>query len=469
MLKQSCQQGIREDSPLQHPKELAPFIRDAPLPVLVRSTLEWMLRQATLEHLFERTAQDQYTRELTLTFLVDLMLDVACGIQPSALKAFHARPTGLTVSRQALYGKLRRMEPAVSAAVVQQFSVLAEQMIQRLGSGHAEPVAGYRARVVDGTVLGGRTEHRIKPLRNLRCAGLTAMALAVYAPAQRVVRQVVLAEDAYTGERALLNQLQIEAGEIWIADRNFCVRSFLLRLHRAQSVFVVRWHGQSCPFNQIKPLHPAPGSQQGALQQWVWLEDSDRHEWLKVRRIVLPLAMPSRNGDTELILMTDLPDTIAADRIGALYRDRWQIETHYHRLTQQLHCEPPALTYPRAALFAFAMAVVAGDALAVVQQALQSAHGEKPVEQLSYYALVLEIAQIWLGMAIAMPSDKWTFIRCCTLNEVTAWLQYVAAHVRMDRFRRSCRGPKKHPAKQPLNRHCLHVSNQRLLDQAKIR
>lgn len=51
-----------------------------------------MLQQAMLEQLFEQTAQDQYTRELTLTCLVDLMLDVACGIQLSALRAFNARP-----------------------------------------------------------------------------------------------------------------------------------------------------------------------------------------------------------------------------------------------------------------------------------------------------------------------------------------------------------------------------------------
>jgi hypothetical protein len=469
MVRQSGKQEAGEGSPLKYPKELAPFIRDAPLPVLARSTLEWLLQQAMLEQLFEQTAQDQYTRELTLTFLVDLMLDVACGIQPSALKAFHARPTSLAVSRQALYGKLRRMEPAISAAVAQQFAALAEQVMQQLGGCQAEPVLGYRARIVDGTVLGGRGEHRIKPLRSLWSAGLTGLALAVYAPAQRLVRQVVLAEDAYAGELTLLDQLQVTAGELWIADRNFCVRPFLFRLHRAQSVFVVRWHGSFCPFNEIEPLHRADGTKQGAMQQWVWLEDRASHEWLKARRIVLPLATPTRNGDTELILMTDLPDTTAADQVCEVYRARWQLETHYQRLTEQLHCEPPTMNYPRAALFAFAMAVTASNALAVVQQALQAEHGEEAVEELSYYAVVLEIAQIWLGMAVVMPTEKWQFIRHRTPFDFAAWLRYVARHVQMDRFRRSRRGPKKKQSKQPLDKSNLqfHVSNKRLLDQSK--
>lgn len=39
------------------PRALAPFLRRTPLPVLVRSCLEWMLAQAHLDALFEQTAQ----------------------------------------------------------------------------------------------------------------------------------------------------------------------------------------------------------------------------------------------------------------------------------------------------------------------------------------------------------------------------------------------------------------------------
>jgi len=470
MLKGSVKQDSNEDSPLEFPKALMPYVRKAPLPVLVRSTLEWLLKQATLEQLFEDTAQDQYTRELTLTFLVDLMLDVASGIQPSALKAFKARSDDLVISRQAFYAKLRRMEPAVSAAVVEQFATLAGQAIESLGPCHAEPIQGYLACVLDGMVMGGRCEHRIKPLHSLQAAGLTSHALAVYRPAQRIISQVVLDEDAYSGERALVDQLLIRAGQLWIADRNFCMRAFLFRLHRAQATFLMRWHGTSCPYEEIEPLHAAASTTQGALEQKVWLHDHQSDEWLEVRRIVLPLAEPTRNGDTELVLMTNLPETVQADQICQAYRGRWKIETHFQRLTQQLHCEPPALNYPRAALFAFAMAVCAGNALAVVQQALQQAHGGEAVAELSYYALVLEISQIWLGMAIVMPTEKWKFIRHCRPDQLAAWLRYVAQHVRMDRFRRIRRGPKKPPTpKRPINKDNLqfHVSVKRLLDEQK--
>ena len=134
---------------------------------------------------------------------------------------------------------------------------------------------------------------------------------------------------------------------MWLADRNFCVLSFRFRLQRQGAAFVIRWHAQNCPFADLAPLASVPGSTQGALEQSVQLTDPDTGERMTVRRIVLPLAKRARSGDAELIRMTTLPPTV--DVICAAYRDRWQIETHFQRLTQQLHCEPPALDMPRMA------------------------------------------------------------------------------------------------------------------------
>ncbi len=447
------------------PRALAPFLRRAPVPVLVRSCLEWMLAQADLNALFDHTAQEQYTRSLTLDFLVDLLLDVACGAQPSAHAALKARREQIDISRQAFYAKLARMELPVSEAVAARFADLAETVMAHGGFAGSEPIAGFAAHVLDGTVLGGRTEHRLAPLRGLRAAGLTGHALAVYAPARRTVRQLVLDEDAYTQERALLPRVRVQAGEVWIADRHFCVRSFLFRLQRQGAACAIRWHAQNCPFEELAPLASAPGSTQGALEQLVRLTDPDTGERMTVRRIVLPLAKRTRNGDAELILATTLPQTIGADVICNAYRERWQIETHFQRLTEQLHCEPPALDMPRAALFAFAMASVAGNALALVLAALQAAHGEEAVRELSYYFFVLEVSQIWLGMEVAVPPQEWDFIRAATAETLADWLLALARHADMAYFRRSRRGPKKPPAKKPADGR-THVSNKRMIEEA---
>lgn len=450
---------------LPHPRELNPFLLRAPLPVLVRSCLEWLADAELLKQLFDATAEAQYTRELTLDFMVHLMLDVACGIEPSAGAALKTYRDDISASRQAFYGKLNRMEPNVSAAIVAHVAERAESVIVRLGARQAESMAGYAPRIVDGMYMGGRCEHRIAPLRRTNSAGLTGMALAVFAPETGLVHQVVLEEDAYTQERGVLGQLPIKAGQVWLGDRNFCIRSFLFRIHRAQSTFLIRWHASSCPYEEITALHPARGSQQGAMEHAVWLRDAHSGEWLQVRRIVLPLSQPTRNGDTQLILVTDLPDSIGADELCDRYRERWQIEVHFQRLTQQLNCEPPALNHPRAALFSFAMSVAAANALAMVSNALQAQHGREAVRELSYYELVLRVAQTWIGMAIAVPGEQWGFIRCLTAGQLAQWLNEIAKLVPMDRFKRSRRAPKQPQPKRASGKYRQHLSNKRVLDE----
>lgn len=454
---------------LSPPREMRPFLsRRGALPVLVRSCLEWLIDAKTLEQLFAQAADKQYTRELTLSFMVYLMLDVACGIHPSAGAALTARREEIEVSRQAFYRKLSRMEPAVGAAIVKHIAALAEAVIGQLHGPDYEPLRGYQVRVVDGTFLGGRTQHRIGLMRQTNSAGLTGMALAVFAPVSGVLRQVVLQEDAYTQERSLLDELDIQAGETWIADRNFCVRSFLWRIHQRQSTFLIRWHASSCPYEAIEALQPAAHSALGAMEHTVKLQDPRSGQSLTVRRIVLPLEQPTRKGDQELILLTDLPPTIPADALCHLYRGRWQIETHYQRLTQQLHCEPAGLNQPRAALFAFAMAATAANALAMVQRALEAQHGWEVVQELSYYQVVYDVDHVWAGMAIAVPGALWEFIRLASPKQMGQWLLAVAQLVRMTDYQRSKRGPKKPQPKRLSGKRNQHVSIKRLIDQARL-
>lgn len=446
-----------------YPPELKPFIARAPLQVLVRSCLEWLMDDQTMQCLFEKCAKAQYTRKLTLDFMMHTMLDVICGKHATAGAALAAHEEPMSVTKQAFYGKLSRMEPGVSEAVVAHIGALAQAVIARLGVDN-EPIAGYRTCVVDGTYLGGRGEHRIAPLRKVGSAGLTGMALAVFGLGSRTVSQVVLQEDAYTQERALFDRLKISPDELWIADRNFCVRSFLLRIHQAKARFLVRWHRSSCPYTAVEDVHDAPDSAHGVQEQRVWLDDPCSGKRLLARRIELTLPTPTRNGDSKLVLMTDMPEYIHADTLCKLYRERWKIENHYQRLTQQLHCEPVGLNHPRAALFAFAMAVVAGNALAIVQTALQARHGREAVEELSYYYVVLFVASVWEGMSIAVDEPKWEFVQRFTPDELAQWLLSIATRVPMARLRRQRRGPKKPQPPRQSGKHHHHVSIKRLLD-----
>jgi hypothetical protein len=49
----------------------------------------------------------------------------------------------------------------------------------------------------------------------------------------------------------------------------------------------------------------------------------------RLRRIVLQLDRPTRDGETEIVPVTDLPAEVTALAYCAAYAGRWQIEGHY--------------------------------------------------------------------------------------------------------------------------------------------
>jgi hypothetical protein len=91
------------------------FAADNPICVMLRATLEHGLAPQPLDQLFAATADQQYTGELLFSTLVDLMGKVVCRIRPSLHAAYQARPQPLPVSLKAVYAKLERMEPGISA------------------------------------------------------------------------------------------------------------------------------------------------------------------------------------------------------------------------------------------------------------------------------------------------------------------------------------------------------------------
>src|SRR3954466_12259075 len=125
-------------------------------------------------------------------------------------------------SLSAFYRKLNRMELAIPEAVVRRTASRARQLIAAGGGLMPEPVEGYAVRILDGNVLTG-TEHRITPLRTTGSAGLPGMSLAVYEPASGLI----LEEDAHCQERALVDRVDAQPGQLWVMDRNFCVRSLV--------------------------------------------------------------------------------------------------------------------------------------------------------------------------------------------------------------------------------------------------
>lgn len=448
------------------PAILDPFAAGAPAAVMTRLALDWIIEGTTLDCLLQDVAEAQYQREFALRHFVDVMLDVACGFRPSPRAAFLRRGFETIASLSAFYRKLGRMEPAVTEDVVRQTARRARQLIVAADALLPEPLPGYAMRILDGNVLAG-TEHRIEPLRATWAAGLPGMSLAVYEPASGLILDLILEEDAHTQERALVGRVPIEAGQVWVMDRNFCVRSLLFRIERSEAFFVVRWHRSSLPFRERGKLRPAGDCAAGRIfEQAIEVEDAQGAVH-PLRRIVLRLDTPTRDGETEIVLITNLPHEVTAKACCAAYAGRWQIEGHYQRMTDLLHCEVPTLGKPRAALFAFSMAAVAGNALAVLKGNLRVAHGEEVAAEVSAFALVGEVAEAYPGMMLAVPPPCWAHLTSCGADELAEVLNGLADRVPVHRMFRCRRGPKKPRPKRVRGERVRHRSNKKLLDQAR--
>ena len=81
---------------------------------------------------------------------------------------------------------------------------------------------------------------------------------------------------------------------------------------------------------------------EGAAQKFlVEAEDEACGELLVLRRIVLQLDEPNRDGVTELSELTNLPadgpQAVSAQQIARLYRKCWTIETAFQDLVSQLN------------------------------------------------------------------------------------------------------------------------------------
>ena len=192
---------------------------------------------------------------------------------------------------------------------------------------------------------------------------------------------------------------------------------------------------------------------------------NDAGEILILRRITVELDRPTRDGDREIHLLTNLPPQDApAKRIAELYRGRWTIETAFAELAETLNGEVETLGYPKAALFAFCVALVAYNVLSTVKAALRSVHGEERVaREVSAYYVAEEVQMTHRGMMIAIPEDEWVVFHEMTPRELGAVLVELAASVRMAEYRKSTRGPKKPPPKKQSGAKIKHVATAKIL------
>jgi Transposase DDE domain len=444
------------------------FLEQSPICVMQRAVMENVFAPDKLNAIFHAAAEAQYERELLFSTLVDVTSLVVCRIVPSIHAAYVRLRGRIPVSVKALYDKLSGVELSTSRALVQHTAAEGGALIERVKGCRGALLPGFRVRILDGNHLSG-SEHRLGVLRGTAAGALPGQTLALLDPQRMIIEDVILCEDGHAQERSLLDQVLpiIQPGDLLIDDRNFCTISFLFGIAQRKARFVTRQHGRM-PWQaagQKRYVGKCPTGR--VYEQAAILKEHGRE--LRVRRITVALKKPTRDGDAEIHLLTNLPASkVKAVCVATLYLKRWTLETAFQELTVHLRCELNTLGYPKAALFAFCVAVACYNLLATVKGALRGVHGEQTVEQnLSNFYLTEEISAVYRGMMIALPPENWIVFQTMSQTELSKMLRRWAGCIDMANYRKHPRGPKKPRSARP-NAKFHHVSTKKLLEEAQL-
>jgi IS4 transposase len=440
----------------------------APMCVMLRAMLENAFAAERLDRLFEKTAQLQENKTLLFSAVADIMGLVALKIQPSVHAAYQAREAEIGVTVKAVYDKLQRTEPGVSQMIVRDSGSRLREVLSKLKVQPRKLVPGYRVKIVDGNHL-RRTERRLSELRLLNAAPLPGHCLVVLDPQAQLMIDVFPCEDAHAQERTLLPALleTVMRDDLLIMDRNFCTMQMLLGIQRKRACFVVRQHGGSLRSQLVGRRKKIGRSETGMVyEQGFQLLDIDGTVLSTLRRVTVELDEPTRDGDHEVHILSNLPQRITALRIAELYRKRWKIETAFQELAANFAGEIETLGYPRAALFAFCMALVSFNMLSVIRSVLNTVPNEEGTE-VSIYYVCDEIAHAYRGLDLILNASDWSRAYAdLTVVQLARALERIAAGVDLSRYRKHPRGPKKPPPK--MNKKGRpHVSTARVLEKAK--
>lgn len=286
----------------------------------------------------------------------------------------------------------------------------------------------------------------------------------VLEPTLGLVTEVFPCEDGHAQERALLGEVlkTVDEGDLWIADRNFCTAGFLAALGAKRADFVIRRHGKLRCDEVSEPRASGRASSGRVWEQAVRVGGASGAE---VRQITVRLAKKTRDGDREIRILTTLPAEVAdAATVADLYRGRWRIEGAFQEMAETLSAEIQTLGYPKAALLGFCVGLVSYNVFATLKAALRSVQGEEKIErEVSAYYLTDELAGTYRGMRIAIPDAEWEIFRRIGPAQLAALLREMAGQVKLARFRKHPRGPKKPRPPRRSNKKEPHVSTAKLL------
>jgi len=447
-------------------KVLNRFIATRPLAVMTRCIVDEMLREDAIADVFEEARGRNYTREASFAALCNTIAEVVLEFAPSPNKAYQQHAEELGISTAAFYNKLKNVQPQLAAELVRHSYRASLQMLEQMEVPPWNYLSGYQAKIIDGNSVSA-CENRIKELRSTWQKALPGKSVVVLDADRQLIQDIHLLEDGQAQERTTLPAIleTVQERDLYFIDSAYCTIGFLAGIDSKSACFIVRQHGTLRGELLGKRTFCTRSETGKVYEQSIRVGGADGHVY---RRVTVELFEPTRDGDTEIRLLTNLPSEHAdALQVADLYRRRWEIEHKFYVAQVAMRCEVKSLGYPRAALFVFCMSMLALNCRQVLFGALYQAFGEDVEEEASHYSVSLEISHSMDGFQIAIDQKTWRQLIPSTFEARMNWLIEVSGHYDRRKHRKSVRGPKRPPPKKSKYRNGHHLSVKKILDKRR--
>lgn len=437
------------------------FVDKAPFAVMTRILTQDFIG-SDLKRIFDDNRGVQYDYVATFQAVAATVADVVLNFSDNFNQAYIEHKDKLGVTRQSFYSKTRGIEPVVSEAVVAHSAERAVLIQDALKFEPWELLPGYRCFSVDGNVL-AKSQKRLKPLREAKGAPMPGKIVARFNLQRKIFDRTYVLLDGHSQESSCCDRIvkDLVANDVIIGDQHYCIVPFMVKIDKADGYFVIRQHGR------LKGVLLGNRKRIGRIITGVVYEQqmklSAAEDALTVRRITIKLNEPTRDGDTEIHVLTNLPGDMLATDIAELYRHRWEEETAFNVLQMTLTCEDSGIGHPRAATFLFCMAILAFNLRQSLFAVLYATHAEEEVAEVSHFQISKNVSDKTEGMLIAITEDEWDELIPTSLKGVVSLLTKIARKIDLNDYRTSRRGPKKEKPHGSRNVVSSHVSTAKLL------
>lgn len=365
-------------------------IRRAPVAEGVLMALAVLFNEERIAALYEKHRGASYEGLITFHSLVELMYSAVIEHKAVGSAAFQeARKAGkLSVSDQAAYGKIRRVQQSLSNALVgSSMEPLMEMFPEVVETRVPACFNEYNVFCIDGKKLKDVAK-RLKQTRGVAGSLLGGKALVALSVHEQLVVAMSSSLDGEANDGPLVPELIKQLHEwsptdnLVLADSQFCDLTTPRNILAEGSDFVVRYHPKV-------HFHADPeGVAEESRDNWGrlcadapgWLGKPHGKTSIRVRRITV-----KRDEAPDLILVTSLQDTkrFKACDVLDLYSLRWTIETAFQHVTQEFDLRHMIGSTAEATLFQFAISLLIYNVMRLIQAHVSQARDVSP-EDLSF-------------------------------------------------------------------------------------